>query len=334
VAITIKDVAKSAGVSIATVSRVLGKSKPVSIRLEQKVKQVVEELGYVPNGFARSLITNSSKSIGVIVPKMEYSVSGTWLQGVERFSRLHGYSVILTVSEGQLDREIEGFKLMQQKRVDGLIWSAIEFSAEHQRILNNHPFPVVAIGQNFESHGLSSVVLDNRQIGYEVTRYLLSLGHRRIAMITGELRDLSSGWERLEGYRRALCEMGAVAEETLIAAGSFTMESGYICMKKLLPYGPTAVFAASDTMAIGAMNYAYEAGVSVPDQLSIIGIDNLEVSRHLNPKLSTVDYDKIGMGMAAVKLILENSQSDNNVETLTFQHHLVIRNTVKTISDV
>lgn len=332
--VTIKEVAKVAGVSIATVSRVLGKTKPVSSKLEQKVHQAISQLGYVPNGVARSLITNSSNSIGVIIPKMEYSVSGAWLQGIERFSRQHGYSVILTVSEGQVDREIEGFKLMQQERVDGVIWSAIEFSEEHRRLLDSYPFPIVAIGQDFLSYGLSSVVLQNRQIGYEVTQYLLSLGHRRIAMITGELRDVASGAERFEGYRQALQENGIQVDEHMVAVGEFTMRSGYLCMKQLLPYEPTAVFAASDTMAIGALNYAYEAGVRVPEQMSIIGIDNLEVSQHLNPKLSTVDYDKVGMGMVASKIMLENIHSSEKSETMSFPHQLVIRDTTRKFGDI
>ncbi|WAH37053.1 LacI family DNA-binding transcriptional regulator [Alicyclobacillus dauci] len=331
VSVTIKDVAKAAGVSIATVSRVLGKTKPVSSELEMKVRQVIKELGYVPNEVARSLITNSSSSIGVIVPKLEYSVSGSWLRGVERFARLQGYSVILTVSDGQTDKEIESFNVMQQKRVDGVIWSAVDFSEDHGTFLADYPIPVVAVGQDFEPYGIPSVVFQNGKIGYDATRYLLKLGHKRIAMIAGNMRDSSSGKDRLEGYRKALREAGITEEETLVAVGDFTMDSGYECMKKLLPYGPTAVFAASDTMAIGAMHYASQAGIRIPDELSVMGVDNLEICQHLNPTLSTVDYDAGELGTTAARLVLKMDQEDSKAQCLSVPHKLVIRDSVREI---
>ena len=303
---TIVDIARRLGVSAMTVSRALTGSSEISEQTRERVLRCARELNYRPHPFARSLVTRKSSVVGVVVPDIAHSYFAEITRGVEDVLQAAGYDLLLCHSAMDPRREASEIDTLIGSRVAGLIVASEQ--PEHEPAvfteLRRSGTPFVLVDRFFPSHEFHSVRVDDVAVGRLATEHLISLGHRRIAHIQG--RRLSPGSLRYRGYLAALRRHGISLDKQLVAGGAFNIESGREAMASLLKPGsrPTAVFAANDPMAIGAVYACRDAGLRVPEHVSIIGAGNIEGMHHPNPFLTTVDWPRIELGRAAAKLLL------------------------------
>jgi LacI family transcriptional regulator len=297
---TILDIAKKVGVSAMTVSRALTGSKEVSETTRQRVLECAAALGYRPNRWARSLVTSRSSIIGVIIPDISHSYFAEITGGIEEMVEKTGYDLLLCHSGMDPARERAEIDTLIGSRVDGLIIASEqpEDAPESFAELKKRKIPFVLIDRFFADTSFPSVRVDDEEVGRLATRCLIDLGHKRIGYIHG--RALSPASLRHRGYRDALKEGGIAYRKELIESGNFDIQSGREAMKRLLQLKspPTAVFAANDPMAIGAVYACRDAGLDVPLDISIVGAGNIEGAHHPNPFLTTVDWPRGGYTLA------------------------------------
>ncbi|WP_255807780.1 LacI family DNA-binding transcriptional regulator [Deinococcus sp. KNUC1210] len=201
---TIKDVARVAGVSFSTVSRVVNNSKPVDELTRARVLQAIEELRYVPNTLARGLQTRQTRCLGMMLPEIGSSGAAKLLEGAESCVREAGYTMLLMTTDAATARELECFSILRQQQIDGLLWVAATYTDAHRDWQQHHALPTVVVAQDFSSYSLPSVLVDNYHAAYDAAEYLIANGHRRIAMITGDLNDQAVGVDRYRGFLDAL----------------------------------------------------------------------------------------------------------------------------------
>lgn len=327
---TIKDVARLAGVSFATVSRVVNDSKPVNDATRQRVLGAIRELNYVPNGLARGLQTRESRTLGVILPEIGSSGAAQILHGAEGVARAAGFSVMLMNTAASVERELASLSNLLQRQVDGAIWVAARFTPEHARWIERHGVPLVALAQDFTAHGLPSVLVDNRVAARDATELLLSHGHRRVAMIAADPDDLAVGRDRWLGFRETLAGHGVADDEIAVVHGDVSsQEAGYEAMARLDAHRPTAVLAASDLLAMGAMRYLLEHDRSIPGDVSIMGFDDLDVASHPAMRLTTVALDFVELGARATRTLIDAiERPGGGPEANVVPHRVVERDTV------
>lgn len=307
----IKEVAKRAGVSISTVSRVINNTAKVNEETRRKVEVVIEETGYRPNVLARELQQNKTNTIGVIisVDKLNVSSIGETIDAITDVARDAGYSLMLANTRFHIDEELEYFKVFQEKRVDGILYFASYFTEKHYALLNNYPIPIVMIGQSNDKIQCPAVVHDDYYGAKAAVSYLIQKGHKDIAFIGGPSKDKAVGEMRFMGFKDALEESQLHCKESYCAQGDFSLNSGYEAMRQILRIShellPTAVFAATDYMALGAMKAIREVGLKVPHDLSVVGFDNIDVASFAVPPLTTIHSDKNGVGRKAGQLLLD-----------------------------
>lgn len=302
-----KDVARLAGVSTATVSYVINNGpRPVSPETRARVLEIIQRLGYQPSSVARNLRRQRTSTLGVILPDTLNPYFGQVVRGIERVAFEHGYIVIQLHSDYSLQRELQFADLLYAERVAGAIWIPTTGSAEPVERLVQHRIPVVVLDRQLPDIEIPTVVADNFRGGYLATSHLIALGHTRIGYI-GRQTDLSHSQQRLEGYRAALQEHGLAFDPTLIARGGFRMEDGRAAACELLQRTPrpTAIFAYNDFNAIGALRAAYECGLRVPDDLAIVGFDDIPGAAFTLPALTTIRQPKLEMGQRAAELLLD-----------------------------
>jgi len=304
--VTMRDVAEKAGVSVTTVSHVINKTRLVSDELRQRVLAAMRELEYWPNALARSLRRKETNTIGMILPDNSNPFFAEVSRGIEDTCFRQGYNIILCNSDGDLDKEFLYTNVLVEKQVDGIILFAAGESIEQVRMLQARNIPLVMVDRMLSDVAVDMVLTDNIQGGELATRHLLELGHGHIACITGSL-NLSLSAERMTGYRQALMEHHIPVEESLIVEGDFQYESGYRAANRLLTADspPSAIFACNDLMAIGAISAVVESGRQVPNDISVVGFDNLRLASFANPPLTTIAQSKYEMGVAATVMLLE-----------------------------
>lgn len=313
--VTIKDVAEKAGVSIASVSRVINDSKPVSPETKAKILKVIEETGYKPNAMARGLKKNKSDLIGLITPDMENGTFAELVKGIESVTEKNSMNLIVSNSKGEIERELKELHIFKEQQLDGIIFSGVKFTKKHKEYFDRYKVPTVVVSQKFPGSGLPYVDINNFKAAYEAVKYLIKNAHSKIALIHGPLYDESAGKERYNGYFEALKEAGIEINKAYIKVGNFTIQSGYQAMEEILEENetlPTAVFAASDRMAIGVLDCCFDNGISVPEEISIMGFDDIELATVVRPKLTTVNVDHSEIGKKAVELLIEKIKNDNN----------------------
>ena len=304
---TIVDIANKLGLSAMTVSRALNGSSEVSERTRKRVQRCAEALGYQPNRWARSLVTRRSSMIGVVIPDISHSFFAEITFGIEEVLEKSGYDILLCHSHNNADRERTEIDALVGSRVEGLIVASVQpenSPAIFEDLARRH-IPFVLVDRFFPTGEFSCVRAGDRQAGRIATEFALSLGHRRIAHIEGP--DLSPATLRKLGYLDALMDRGIARDDSLVAKGDFDIESGRRAMHRLLAAGemPTAVFAANDPMAIGAIYACRDAGLKVPDDISIIGAGNIEGLHHPNPFLTTTDWSRVELGRTAGAILLD-----------------------------
>lgn len=301
----IKIIARKAGVSISTVSRVMNGSKPVSPELHQRVMDVVEQMNYKPNSIARSLILNKTNLIGVVVPDVSNAFQAQLLKGIEGYAARANYDVIICNVYKDLNKQRKYFNTMLDRHVDGIILLHEASKEDLEKFLQRSDIPLLLSSVQVEGVSVPFVGIDEEKAGYDAASYLIARGHRRIGFIFGEGRAL--GTLRKEGYMRALRENNLPLLPEMMVQGDCSPASGYEGMRVLLklPLRPTAVFCVSDEMAIGALDCILDQGLSVPEDISIMGFDDIDLSQVVRPKLTTVHQPIEKMGAESAKLLIK-----------------------------
>ncbi len=301
---TIKDVAREAGVSIATVSRVFNESDLVSEDTRRQVREVAARMRYWPNGVARSLITNRTNALGVLLPDLYGEFYSEVIRGIDLAARKEGFHLLISSSHADTAELVDAIRSMRG-RIDGLIVMAPDVDAPAALETSGANFPLVLIDPAAEVTGFDSISIANYQGAFAMVKHLVKLGHRRIATIMGPERN-GDARQRLEGYRAALRDSGIARSADLEIPGDFTEPSGYEAVSTLLRLHPrpTAVFSGNDYMAVGVMGALSDAGVKVPEGMAVGGFDNIALARYLNPPLTTVRVDAYGLGQKAVSRLL------------------------------
>lgn len=337
--ITIREVAKKAGVSVSTVSRVLNDSKPVSDEIKLKVIKVIDETGFKPNSLARSFVTGKTNLIGIIIPDLANTNFSRLVKGAEAIANELGYNILLCFTDFKQDKELEYLKLMKEKHVDGIIVSGVSFNQEQKNFFeeNRKSIPMVIVGQSDNSIHIPYVNVDNERITYDCTNYLVRLGHHEIGFISANMQDSSAGRDRYLGYKKSLTENNIKENGKFIKYASFSFDSGYEAMKAILNQKkyPTAILCASDVIAIGTINCILDYGYNVPEDFSVIGIDNSDFSHWFRPSLTTVNIDFNRFGVLAMEQLMEfinNKQSINEKQGIFIEYELIPRQTCKRIT--
>jgi LacI family transcriptional regulator len=324
---TIKDVAKRAGVSISTVSHVINNSRAVSKDTRRRVEDAMEELGYQPNTLARNLRRQQTQSLGMVVPDSANPFFAEVTRGIEDASFEKNYSVILCNSEGDLERQAAYTNLLIQNQVAGIVFVAAGVSTELVEDLRRRRVPLVVVDRAVPNVEVNSVMTDHNQGGRLATRHLIDLGHSRIACISAG-SHLSPSAERVTGYMETLWENNIAVDKRLIVRGDFQYQSGYEAANVLLelPVPPTAVFACNDLMAVGCISAAAERGLRVPQDLSVVGFDDVKLASFTNPPLTTVAQPMRQIGKLAVEMLIESiTDIDAPVRVEKLDTKLVVR---------
>ncbi len=307
---TIRDVAEKAGVSYQTVSRVINESPNVSSATRQHILQVIEELGYFPNATARSLASNKTRTLGLIVPELNEYVYIEAIKGAEKEAKKHGYFFMLGITESDDTDEPEYYRWLTERRVEGnlFLYPSLETGNDHHYLdsLLNAQLPLVTIAYQALHRKLTIVNIDNEDGGRQATEHLISQGHRHIGMITGHHL-----WEparrRTQGYLDALAAASIPHDPALIVNGDWSYASGEMGMCQLLDRAPhiTAVFAQNDQMAIGAIRAIRAQGRQIPDDMAVIGYDGMPVTQYYQPAISTIYQPMEQVGQAAARMLIE-----------------------------
>ncbi len=330
--LTIHDVAAAAGVSVSTVSRVLNDKDDVAPSTYAKVQDVIEEMGYTSSLAARSMRSRRTNVIGLVMPDVGAAFSVEIMKGVNQAIAAIDYDLII-YTQGNIKKtttatqEQRYVALLNSSITDGVIITTpvtTTFSTSS---------PVVAIDPNNETPNCPAVIATNCDGALTAVEYLLELGHRRIAHISGRL-DLQSAVRRLQGYEEGLRQAGIEIDPKLIEYGDYTTETGYLCAKNLLllPEPPTAIFAANDQSAIGAIRAIEDAGLNVPDDISVIGFDNITEAAFTTPKLTTIDQSIFKMGQIATEMLIKLIEGKPvNNELFKVSTDLLVRDSCRSI---
>ncbi|MCA9836936.1 MAG: LacI family DNA-binding transcriptional regulator [Trueperaceae bacterium] len=332
--ITIFDVAQASGVSYSTVSRVLNGFTFVKESTRLKVLEAAEELGYVANMQARSLAGGKSKVIGLLVPQLDNGYINEICRGIDQALVKVGYDLMLYTTHHEKDKEAKYVKAITNGLTDGLLLLVPLVPAAYIAMLREQNYPYVLIDQG-DNAGESYIVdSTNWQGAYDATKHLLELGHSRIAFVSG-IPELSSSRDRLEGFKAALQEYDVPFDSSLIAEGFFEAELAIEATTYLLSLNPrpSAIFASNDLSALGAMEAVRQAKLRIPEDISIIGFDDIPQASITYPKLTTIRQPLEQMGRVAVKLLLEQIEKpDLKPRRVTLATQLVVRDSVKQIA--
>ncbi len=308
--VTIRDVADRAGVSHQTVSRVINNQPHVAEETRQNVLAIVEELGYIPNASARSLALNKTHILGLIVPDFNEPVYTDALIGAEMEAKRRGYFFMLGITKSDETKESEYFRLLTEQRVEGILFmypgQEVEYDHYYLDFLINQQLPLVSIAYQSRQKCLTVVNIDNQYGGHLATRHLINKGHRHIGLITG-LSLWQPARRRTEGYRQALEEAGIAFDSALIEGGDWKFNGGECAAQKLLERSPhvTAIFAQNDYMAIGAIRAIRACGRRVPEDVAVLGYDDVPVAAYYDPPLSTISQPMQEVGQTAAQLLID-----------------------------
>lgn len=335
--IGIKELAKSLGVSTASVSRALSKPDRVSKKMRERVLAAAKEAGYTLNQTAASLRTSKTYSIIAIIPDISDTFVSGVIRALERAAAQHGYSVLLGDTEGLRERELVYGDMVRSKKVDGIICFSHRLPFSDELLHNDRiPMPPIVTSCEFPANNsvsVPSVTIDNVAAAKEATEHLISLGHKDIAVITGDMATPSSK-QRLEGYKKALAEAGISFQPSMIFEGAYTLEAGKSCTRELLTAKkrPSAIFCMCDEIALGCYSILQEKGFKVPDDISIVGFDDIRFANYFSPALTTVAQPVEDIGRCCVEVLLKtiNNQIQETTE-IVLPHKLVVRDSTRII---
>ena len=329
---TLEEVAKLAGVSRSTVSRVVNDHPNVRPEVREQVWQVIHQVGYQPHAAARSLVTNRTQIIGMVIPEAVTTLFtdpffSLLLRGATDACNSHQYQLMLSLFTANTDRQEIYQRILRSGYLDGAIVASASLDDPLISDLLRDRIPFVSVGR-YPNKPVHYVDADNVNGARMAVEHLIRLGHRRIATITGPL-DMIAGQDRLSGYRQALEARGIPVEEELIVEGDFTEASGTVGMQRLLPVSPSAVFVASDMMAIGALKALRQADRQVPQDIALVSFDDIPIASAIEPALTTVRQPIERMGSMAVEVLLTvleaSSEEEAPAQRIVLPTELVIR---------
>lgn len=327
---TIKDIAKLAGVSVATVSRVLNNDPKVGDASLEKVRKIIKEYNYVPNNAGRNLRKSKSEMILVILPTLSNPFYSKILRGIEERAAELGYGVLVSVTHIDLKVEKKYLKILQTKQADGAISLFSMLGKDELNELSSQ-FPFVQCCEYTQGAKLSYVSIDNYKAAYAATEYFIKNNHKKIGMISGRFYK-SSEADREKGYRDALIDHGMEFDEKYIVKSDYRPTSGKLLCEKLLSMdpSPTAILAVSDMLAIGAIRHLKEINLKAGEDIEVIGFDNASITKVYDPAVSTVSQPRYELGKIAVDLLIEKIEDINSLNKgITLSHELLLRESTK-----
>ncbi|MFD1772700.1 LacI family DNA-binding transcriptional regulator [Paenibacillus rhizophilus] len=312
---TLKEVAKLAGVSTATVSNVINETKYVSDEVKKQVFAAMKELSYVPNDVAKSLRVKESRLIGLMISDITNPFFSLVVRGIEDTLAKEGYNVLLCNTDSNIDKEKEYLKVLLGKRIDGLIVSSSGDTEQFFREMADIDVPLVFLNRCPAPLISDVVTTDNVKGAYLATEHLIGHGYRRIGIITGPL-CISTGRDRLKGFKQAMNEYGLEVDNKLIKEGLFNVQSGYSLIKDFMSESvkPEAVFISNNFMTLGAYHYFHDAGISVPGDLAVVGFDDPDWARIANPPLTAIRQPDYEQGERVAQLIMQRIKTGNQSE--------------------
>lgn len=328
--LTLDDIAKLAGVSRSTVSRVVNDHPSVSDSARKRVLQVIQNTGFHPNAAARALASHRSRMIGLVLPR---SVSAFFsdpyyprlTQGIAQASNQYDYTLGLFLIGTKEDEEQIYPRISRKGLLDGILLQSSQYSDQITSRLMNTNLPVVVAGRPFHNTNITYIDIDNIAAAHKAVCHLIQQGHTRVGTITGSM-DSTASIDRKEGYLRALIECGLEIDLDLIDSGDFTEAGGYAAMQRLLPARPDAIFGASDIMSIGAMRAVHEAGLRIPEDIAFVGFDDLPLATTLQPSLTTIHQPIYQFGFKAVEILIDLIENGiNPPRRVIMETELIVR---------
>ena len=326
--VTIKDIAKLSSVSTATVSKVInGKDSDISSVTREKVKKIIEEQNYSPNTVARSMITKKTKTIGLIIPDVRNPFFTDLTRGAEDVANERGYSIFSCNTDDDLNKEIRYINNLVEKQVDGIALAGAAVRNKELEEKLNIKVPIVSLDRNVYFKGIvGKIEVDGFSGAYDAVTYLIKLGHKKIMLLSGQLNTKPS-IDRLEGYKEALFNNGIDFDDKLIIVGRYSSDFGYESMKSMtIDKDVTAIFCANDLIAIGAMNALKEKGIRIPQDISIVGYDDIYISSLVTPPLTTVRQPSYEIGYMAIETLINILEGKNTLSNkVEVKLELIIR---------
>jgi LacI family transcriptional regulator, repressor for deo operon, udp, cdd, tsx, nupC, and nupG len=321
----IQQVAKTAGVSVATVSRVLNGQNTVSAKTRMKVEEAIKKLNYEPSLLGRNLRTSESRLLLILIPTISNPFYLEIIKGIEQVAISQNYNILLCETDSNPQKENIYFDLVRKKMADGIISMDPAVNVETLKKLAEN-YAIIQCSEYEECTGIPYVTIDNEEASYRAVKHLIQIGHHKIALINADEKYLFAR-QRKMGYKRALEENGiTLKNEYIIPAQQLGFENGQHAMKKILNLQdrPTAVFAVSDLLAIGALKEINAAGLHVPNDIAVVGFDKIDFSNMTNPTLTTIAQPMHKMGTVAARMLIEKIKGEE-VESIILDHELVIR---------
>lgn len=331
-AVDIKFIAKKAGVSIATVSRVLNNTKKVSEPVRQKVLQTVQQYNYRPNTLARGLILNQTNLVGVVLPNVSDLYHARLLSSIEQCAEQYNYNVIVSNVYADFEKEKRSFEVFAERRVDGIVLLHENTPEEMQHLAALAEVPLVLANVNVPGCTLPSVAIDDVRAAFDAVSYLVRIGHTKIAGIFGTGHSL--GTLRKQGYLQALQNAGITPNAHWVLDGAeCSIKGGAVAVQALARTNelPTAIFCVADEIAIGAMDHLHKLGYEVPRDISVFGFDNISIAGIVRPRLSTVNQPVEEIGARAMKLLAALMRKTDCTTQIVLEHSLVLRDSCKNL---
>ncbi len=334
--VTIRQIAEMAGVSVTTVSQILNnKGSRFSAQTRQKVLDIVDEYHYKPDFFASNLITRHSKTIGMIVPDVTDFFFSKIIEGAESYINPLGYMLVLCNSRHSLDKEIQYLQELSHRSVDGILLATPNQLPEEYAVTSDfyRHRPLILIDRGINQRDVGRMLVREYEGAYQAIRYFIKMGHKNIGLLK-EVTGYYQLEERFNGYRNALKEAGIPFKAKYVEEGELTIEGGYQAAQKLLKHKEvTALFCSNDAMAIGCYQAIYEADRKVPDDISVIGFDDLALTRYITPPLTTVQQPVFDIGFTAAKFLVDAIEfPDRRIPNKIFETKLIFRESVKDLT--
>lgn len=335
--LNIYEIAKLADASISSVSRVLNNQPGVRAEMRAKIEQIIAEQDYRPNLLARELTKKKTNVIGIILSGINSYYTAS-IEAVSHVCQANNYSIMIATNSTEqncIDRELENFRLLAKKQVDGIVFFASLVDGKHIELLKKitTKIPIVSIGYECSELSMPCVLQDDYGGARKAMEYLIANGHRRIGFISGPEYNFGAR-KRYCAYQDVLQENGYAVDKRYVRQGTFSKKSGYSAMKSILECEerPTAVFTANDDMAIGAMRLIYDIGMRIPEDISIIGFDDVDVAAYLNPELTTVRQEQYDTGFQAAQMLIQSIEEQTvKIKKVIMDQTLIIRSSTRKI---
>ncbi len=330
--VTIYDVAREANVSMATVSRVVNGNPNVKPTTRKKVLATIEQLGYRPNAVARGLASKKTTTVGVIIPDISSMFISELARGIEDIATMYKYNVILSNSDQNKEKELQLINTMYEKQVDGILFMGGNIHQDHVDNFSSSSVPVVIAATYDETNTIPSVNIDYKKAAYEVTQYLIENGHKHPAFVYGQEDIKKRNALKYEGYKQAMDESAVDLTEEYIVNTGYSYEAGIEGAEKLLALKerPTAIFAASDEMAVGVIHGIQDAGLSVPEDIEVVGFNNTRLSTMVRPTLTTIVQPTYDIGAVSMRLLTKFMNKEEVEEKkVILPHRIIERNSTK-----